>query len=344
MKDNILKNNKIHNITGVGNNNKNKTNMINNKNTINYYKYKIIENNQNKICRPGLENIGEGNIITFEAIYVGRYFKFNNCITIINVHSCDKFLADHTQLFLNESVQDFEKRNELGSCMIQGVGRIKTYPKNNTVDYSIELLPNNKVIYLNDLYYNNNPLEYYENENITKCYNEILSYRHDDLLYLINDLRLRINNIHSGIARKDFLYHYILNNYSLNTLNCDIYENNIQSNQFDDYELYDIIILLGTILYELICNEGIMQLSDLLQKVNMYINSIQGVKSLKFTDKKSCKKINNDFFKFCQKKNTSFGKGWLIVRNRNKNFDIRYCIDIKNTTKYGLIGICYSKK
>ena len=197
---------------------------------------------------------------------------------------------------------------------------------------------------MNDLYYNNNPLEYYENENITKCYNEILSYRHDDLLYLINDLRLRINNIHSGIARKDFLYHYILNNYSLNTLNCDIYENNIQSNQFDDYELYDIIILLGTILYELICNEGIMQLSDLLQKVNMYINSIQGVKSLKFTDKKSCKKINNDFSKFCQKKNTSFGKGWLIVRNRNKNFDIRHCIDIKNTTRYGLIGICYSKK
>ena len=102
MKDNIVKNSKINNITGIGNNNKNKTNMINNKNTINYYKYKIIENKQNKIRRPGLKDIGEGNIITFEAVCVGRYNKFNNCITIINIHSCDKFLADHAQLFLNE--------------------------------------------------------------------------------------------------------------------------------------------------------------------------------------------------------------------------------------------------
>lgn len=338
-------NNFNNNIKGNNNNvnNKNKTNNINN--NINYYKYKIVDNKQNKICRPGLKDIGEGKIITFEAIYVGKYTRFSNCITIINIHSCDKFLADHSQLFLNESVDSFEKRNELESCMIQGIGRIKTYPKNNDVDYCLELLPDTKLTYLNDLYVNMDPLKDISNIEIQNCYKEILSYRHDELIYLVNKLRYKLNSFHSGIVRKDFLYHYILNQYSLNTLNADIYEDNIQSDQFDNYQLYDLIIILGAIIFELEFGDTIIHLSYLLRKINMYINSIQGIKSLKFKDKKDCKKINYDFFKFCQKTNTSFGKGWMMVRNRNENFDIRECIDINTTTRFGLIGVvCCSKK
>lgn len=345
MKDNIIKNNKIHNITGVGNNNKNKTNMINNNNTINYYKYEIVDNKKNKICRPGLKDIGEGKIITFEAACVGRYNKFSNCITIINIHSCDKFLADHAQLFLNESVDSFEKRNELESCMIQGIGKIKTYPKNNDVDYCLELLPDTKLTYLNDLYVNMDPLKDITNIEIQNCYEEILSYRHDELLYLVNKLRYKLNSFHSGITRKDFLYHYILNQYGLNTLNVDIYEDSLQSDQFDNYQLYDLIIILGAIIFELEFGDTIIHLSYLLRKINMYINSIQGIKSLTCRDKKIYKKINKDFFKFCEKLNIKSGLAWLIVRNRNKNFDIKECIDINTTTRFGLIGVvCCSKK
>lgn len=272
------------------NNNKNKTNMINNKNTINYYKYKIIENKQNKIRRPGLKDIGEEKIITFEAVCVGRYNKFSNCITIINIHSCDKFLADHAQLFLNESVDSFEKRNELESCMIQGIGRIKTYPKNNDVDYCLELLPDTKLTYLNDLYVNMSPLKEITNIEIQNCYEEILSYRHDELLYLVNKLRYKLNSFHSGITRKDFLYHYILNQYGLNTLNADIYEDSLQSDQFDNYQLYDLIIILGALIFELEFGDTVIHLSYLLRKINMYINSMQGIKSLTCRDKKYVKK------------------------------------------------------
>lgn len=343
MKDNIIKNNKIHNITGVGNNNKNKTNMINNNNTIKYYKYEIVDNKKNEICRPGLKDM-EGKIITFEAVFVGKYSKFNNYITIINIHSCDKFLADHAQLLLNESFDSFEKRNELESCMIQGIGKIKTYPKNNGVDYCLELLPDTKLIYLNDLYVNIYPQKDISNIEIQNCHKEILSCRHDELLYLINKLRYKINNYSSGV-RRDFLYHYILNQYSLNTLNSDIYENSIQTNQFDNNQLYDLIIVMGALIFELEFGDTVIHLSYLLRKITMYINSIQGIKSLKFKDKKEYKKINYDFFKFCQKTNTSFGKGWLMVRNRNKNFDIKECIDINVTTRLGLIGVmCCSKK
>lgn len=344
MTNNIKGNSNINNnIKGHNNNVKNKTNNINN--NINYYKYKIIENKQNKICRPGLKDIGEGKIITFEAIYVGKYTRFNNCITIINIHSCDKFLADHSQLFLNESVESFEKRNELESCMIQGIGRIKAYPKNNDVDYCLELLPDTKLTYLNDLYVNMDPLKDISNIEIQNCYKEILSYKHDELLYLVNKLRYKINSFHSGIVRKDFLYNYILNQYSLNTLNADIYEDNIQSDQFDNYQLYDLIIILGALIFELEFGDTVIHLSYLLRKINMYINSMQGIKSLKFKDKKECKKINHNFFKFCQKINTSFGKGWMMVRNRNENFDIKECIDINTATRFGLIGVvCCSKK
>lgn len=326
------------------NNNKNKTNNINSNNTINYYKYEIVDNKKNKICRPGLKDM-EGKIITFEAVCVGRYNKFNNCITIINIHSCDKFLADHAQLFLNEPVDSFEKRNELESCMIQGIGRIKTYPKNNDVDYCLELLPDTKLTYLNDLYVNMSPLKEITNIEIQNCYEEILSYRHDELLYLVNKLRYKLNSFHSGITRKDFLYHYILNQYGLNTLNADIYEDSLQSDQFDNYQLYDLIIILGAIIFELEFGDNIIHLSYLLRKINMYINSIQGIKSLTCKDKKTYKKINKDFFKFCEKLNIKSGLAWLIVRNRNKNFDIKECIDINTTTRFGLIGVvCCSKK
>lgn len=54
MSNNKLNNNIIENITGVGDNNKNKTNLINSKTTINYYNYKINENTENKINRPGI--------------------------------------------------------------------------------------------------------------------------------------------------------------------------------------------------------------------------------------------------------------------------------------------------
>lgn len=139
----------IGNMTDVGNKNKNTTNLVNNKNktTINYYNYKINENTQNKINRPGLQYIGEGKIITFEAIVVGSYNKFKDCVTIVNIHSNDKFLADHTQLFLNEPLSDFNERNEFMSCLIQGIGKIKKYPKNNSFDYSIELLSDHKVVF-----------------------------------------------------------------------------------------------------------------------------------------------------------------------------------------------------
>ena len=73
--------------------NKNKNilnNNSNNKNvniTKNKIVYKFSNNNRNeelkKIERPGLQDIGVGKIITFEAVLVGKYRNKDNCYTIM---------------------------------------------------------------------------------------------------------------------------------------------------------------------------------------------------------------------------------------------------------------------
>ena len=93
------------------NTNKNINNNFNNNKII----YKFSNPNKHdylkKIERPGLQDIGEGNIITFEAIIIKEYNRFENCVTIMNLHKGKKYLADHTQLFLNEDLTDFNNRN-----------------------------------------------------------------------------------------------------------------------------------------------------------------------------------------------------------------------------------------
>lgn len=229
------------------------------------------------------------------------------------------------------------------SCLIQGIGKIKKYPKNNSFDYSIELLSNHKVVFLNDLYYNSDYMEYYDINEINKCHEILLTYKHDDLISFLNHLRTRINNFPMAFFRKDFIYHYILNNYGLNTINSDIFENNIQSNQFDDFELYDLIILLGNVLYEFIMNKE-FYLDELLRTITMDINAIQGIKSLsKYPNKQQCKKSNKDFANFCKKRGIKFGLGWLYVRNRNKNFKINETMSLDEVRKKGLVGLWYTK-
>lgn len=69
---------------------------------------------------------------------VGEYRRFNNCVTIINLHRGKEYLADHTQLFLNERLEEFNKRNRFNSCLIHATGKIKEYTRRNgTSDFCI---------------------------------------------------------------------------------------------------------------------------------------------------------------------------------------------------------------
>ena len=96
---------------------KNTNKKINNTFTNNTIIYKFSNNKKDKelkkIERPGLQDIGIGKIITFEAVLVGKYRNRDACSTIMNLHQGRKYLADHTQLLLNEEPKNSLKEIQL---------------------------------------------------------------------------------------------------------------------------------------------------------------------------------------------------------------------------------------
>lgn len=328
---------------------KNKNKNINNTFTNNRIIYKFSNPNKHdylkKIERPGLQDIGEGNIITFEAIIIKEYNRFENCVTIMNLHKGKKYLADHTQLFLNEDLTDFNNRNVNESNLIRATARIGTYGKPNNKKYCLNLIPNKRILFLPHICYNNTEIKNEPtdivNKKLDNCFNKIDEARHDELLYMIETLRYKVNELTEGIYTEDFIYHYLINQYSLNTLNSDMYNNSIQTNEFTDIDLRNLILLLGGILYDIISNYQI-NIYDLFMNTVYRLNKSQGVFNLNCNKKESIK-YNNQFALFCKNHNISFGKGWEIVRCRNKIFHI-------NTKEYyifdeimdGLMGIYYS--
>ena len=344
MSNNKLNNNIIENITGVGDNNKNKTNLIKTNNINKFYSFKqIINNEEKKIKRPGLEYEGEGTIIPFEAMIGGPYYRLDkNCITIINLHKGDEYLADHTQLVLNESYGKLSLRNKTKSKLISAVGEIITYNKNNKINYAIKLLPNQKVIIKPDEFYNSKYIDIKKingNDILEKSYDKLIIYKHDDLLHILNSIRYKINLMTKGFLCSDFIYHYIINQYSLNTLNLDMYRNTIQSNEFNDEDLYYLLIILGNVIYNL-TTHNVLNLQFIMQQIVMDLNCIQGIRCLTCIKKESIEK-NKKFKKLCEKRNISFGVGWQIVRNRNLNFKIQNYHNESDVIEKGLIGIYY---
>lgn len=346
---NIVSKNKNINLDKSKNTDRSTNKNINNNFNNNKIIYKFSNPNKHdylkKIERPGLQDIGEGNIITFEAIIIKEHNRFENCVTIMNLHKGKKYLADHTQLFLNEDLTDFNNRNVNESNLIRATARIGTYGKPNNKKYCLNLIPNKRILFLPHICYNNTEIKNKPtdiiNKNLDNYFNKIDEARHDELLYMIETLRYRVNELTEGIYTEDFIYHYLINQYSLNTLNSDMYNNSIQTNEFTDIDLRNLILLLGGILYDIISNYQI-NIYDLFMNTVYRLNKSQGVFNLNCNKKESIK-YNNQFALFCENHNISFGKGWEIVRCRNKIFNI-------NTKEYyifdeimdGLMGIYYS--
>ena len=328
---------------------KNTVRNINNNNNKIIYNYKSnIDLEKKKIKRPGLNNREIGSIIKFKAILVGKYARFSNCVTIINLHRGKEYLADHTQLMLNETLEEFNNRNKINSCLIQGTGKISRYKrKNGEIDYCIELLPDKEVYLEDDTYYNPYKTldEINDHFDIKQFYDKLITYEYNDLMYLISKLRRIINELTTEFLPEDFLYHYIINQYSLNSLNVDLYKDELQNNTFTEEELYEINILLGNIIFYLRATK-MENLFSIFRAMTICLNAIQGITTL-HKDKKVNKKMNKRFAEICRNKNISFGKAMMIVINRSKNFNIENRVDnvpYNDILETGLIGIYYADK
>ena len=315
------------------------------KNKIIYNYKQNIDNDKKKIQRPGLTNRENGSIIKFKAMIVGEYRRFNNCVTIINLHRGKEYLADHTQLFLNERLEEFNKRNRFNSCLIHATGKIKEYTRRNgTSDFCIELL-NNDIMIEDDMFYCPVKLIGDIDFDIKEFYDELMTYEYNGLLYLVSRLRHIINELTTEFLPEDFIYHYILNQYSLNSLSVDLYKDELQNNTFTEKELYEIGILLGNVIFDLKTEET-LKLLTIFRHIVLDLNAVQGI-TIIHKDNYVNKKANGRFTQICQNKNISFGKAMMIVINRIKNFQIdvsRDNIPYNNVLETGLIGIYYSDK
>lgn len=326
-----------NNIISQGNRNKN----ILTNNERNYYKLKKVinvdENKKNK--RPGLKE-KEGKIIPFEAMIVGTYRGYSDVLTIINIHSGGKYMADHIQLQLNDSIETLMNNYIVNSSLIRSVGRVYEYKTGDDNKYSIELLGDNKIVFVDDIYYKQHEFPGIYDVDADETYIRIINSRHDDLLKYIEHLRFKINQLTEGFLVNDFIYHYIINQYSLNTLNCDMYHDSLQSNEFDDDGLYKILMLLANVINDLQINET-LSLYTIMENISMNLNTVQGILSFD-CDRKTSKKVNIEFKKYCEKIGVSFSKGWEMVVNRNKNFDIQEHINQKDLAYKAMVAIGYN--
>lgn len=341
MSDNKIINMVDSNNNTISNVNKNKINNTSNNSTINYFitkkKHNKEENKKNK--RPGLKD-KEKKIINFEAMVVGTYRNYSDTITIINVHSGEKYMADHTQLRLKETLEELIEKNGYTSCLLRSVGQIYEYISGTKTDFGINILDLNKITFLPDIYYNPDETDDIYDVDVDNCYNKLMEARHNDMLDYIEQIRILINELTNDFLTKDFLYHYIINQYSLNTLNYDMYYNSLQSDEFDDDDLYRLILILGNVLFDLQSNYEI-GLYSIMKHIAMNLNTVQNVISFNCVQKES-KIINKKFKKYCEKLRVGFGKGWEMVVNRNKDFGIDEHVSQKDLAYKAMLGIGYN--
>lgn len=283
-----------------------------------------MKNNKNKDEKQFLIESSDNNIKTVNK---------NKSKTIMNKNKT----VDKSKTTMNKN-KTMDKSKNVNKN--QTIDKSKNMNKSQTIDKS-KTVDNSKSKNI----ITNNEISFSSTEEFDKklwdCYDKIDLARHDDLLRMIEAIRYKINDLTEGTFVNDFIYHFIINQYSLNTLNSDMYNNTIQSNEFDEIDLRNLVVLLGGVLYDLLSYIDI-SLYDLLEYSAYRLNKIQGIRNLNCNKKESLK-LNSDFAEFCKKHYISFGKGWEFIRCRNKIFDL----DVKN---YGIVseienclkGICYA--
>ena len=227
--------------------------------------------------RPCLKDKLNQRITCFGYI-VGKYPFKENLYTVVNVVDISgNFVADHIQLNIKEDEYDYEIEKRIGNY-IRFTGNVVTYTReDSTIDYTVDISKKIIVMYEDyDLYlepyeYEYHPLniekidEYIRTQNITKLYD------------LIENIRNEINELTDGTFIKDYLYYYIISQYTLNTSTYSVYEGELRDQKFNETCIVGILLLLGSTLFSL--KSGDSSLRKLLENIVIECNVLQGIKT-----------------------------------------------------------------
>lgn len=287
------------------------------------------EKEQREKCtqRPALkDNVGKR--ITCFGLTVCKY-PYSDFYTVVNV--VDKngnYIADHIQLDYKENIYNYSGQIPLKDNYIRFTGIVKPYPKGRGDDYCIEII--DKVDMTSSrIYYTGEIINY---EEVEIDYNKIGNYlkisNMTKLYDIIDGLREEINVITEDVLTKDFIYYYIINQYFLNRATYSIYEGELRDQGFNEDCVLDLMILLGSTLFDLKSFDSI-DLYELFERICYSCNILQGVKKLIVFRSNECYDAtyehNPDFEDFCRNKLNCKGERklrglWYTVLLRKKDF------------------------
>lgn len=273
-----------------------------------------IEKQKKKTMRPHLKD-KVGKLITCFGYVVGKYGDYSDLYTVINVIDINgRYAADHIQLDFKENEYDYTYDR---GCYIRFTGRVIEYNRSNgTSDYTIDII--DKVSMFPSKYYYNEDINDHVDFDVSGI-NNILSRSNMTKVYnILENIRDKINDLTDYYFMNDFIYYYVINQYMLNTVAYNIYDGELRDQGFDDNIILDIIMILGSTLYDLTHNEQ-LDLSDILSSICYKCNVIQGVFAYNGLEN------NPKFMKFIQKNIGLYGKRkckaiWYFILQRKMDF------------------------
>lgn len=278
------------------------------------------ENLKKITMRPNLKD-KLGEYIECFGYVVNNYRDMGDRYTVINLIDTNGniYTADHIQLDFKQNEYDYtyDKGN-----FIRFEGIVTSYPKNESVDYTISITEKVKIIpseyvTLNEIIdYDNIEVDCNKINNYLSCSNMTKIY---DILDCIRD---KINKSLEGCASEDFIYYYIINQYFLNQATYYIYQGNLRDQGFSGNIILEILVIMANIL-RYINSSNSISLSNIMKMVTQYCNIVQGIQTYK-----SCE-ANHKFIKFIETNITGknkIGKKrlkqlWNVIEYRMLNFN-----------------------
>ena len=324
------------------------TNKQNKENNINKptYNIKYVLNEKEKkqkerkeeTPRYGLRKIMEDENLAGKLIVGTALVRLDTEITIkgekylrfLNVHDQKgQYLSDHIHVKKSDIIGRINttdiNRNELDPLVyIIFSGQPYNYNENRldglSIDTSIKaggviLLSPQTIVTTKYMLKNDYKFNYTEQE-VNSLNDVLLSYSYEELLYLIEFTRYKINNITRTYLVKDFIYNYVIYNYFMEISHKNLYHDTIDLYNVDINALINISALLLNILHYLqkSCDTSI---KNLFQHIGYIITSMQDIHNFEAPNAKGNGEYRLRFEPMINKTNT-----WQVVEYRKQNLKL----------------------
>lgn len=245
--------------------------------------------------------------------------------TLININHKGKLVADHIQVNLYGEIHYDKRKWDIDDSdytkRIDIVGIVYEYGKGDDKKYSIALTEKPR---FQDDKLMINPFLRYSNDLDDMLYKKIcrqglVDFSLSTKKLLIKRMRDRINELTMYELPHDFMWNYLINQFTLNSISIYMAEQNIDL-YLDQLTTLQCDLLITIMSYLLTLFESdleIFKLYDMFKLVVILCSKAQGIKTFEDHD--------DDFNRFCAQfdmSDTEGKRGWQIIEYRVKNYKL----------------------